>query len=63
MRKVIGWILFSLGIVMLIANLTYRIIFGETNLLDFTFWTQLIIPGILCYSGWRMSHKSVVVLE
>jgi hypothetical protein len=49
----VGITLLVIGILWLLTNLTFRIIWGMINLNDFTFWTQIIIPSLLIFFGIR----------
>lgn len=54
-RKIFGWILFSLGVLIFLTNLGFtvgwNVLYGESIQ-----WFGLIWPWVLVWVGWRLAH-------
>ncbi len=51
MKKVIGWILFALGILISVTNLGWGLLVEDS-----VSWFAVIWPVVLILGGWKLAH-------
>ncbi len=54
-RKVFGWILFSLGILMFLFNLVTLPEFEGASFIQYVLGF-VVWPGLLMWGGWKLAH-------